>query len=69
MPVILDREARDRWLDPTLDDTRALESLVHAPAPRLEAYRVSTLVNSARNDSPDLIRPAEGALRLVPRPD
>jgi len=68
MPVILGADARERWLDPRLDDPEVLEPLLREPA-ELESYRVSTLVNSARNDSPDCIRPAEGPLRLVPRPD
>jgi len=68
MPVILGAEARERWLDPKLDDPEVLEPLLRDPA-ALESYRVSTLVNSARNDSPDCIRPAEGPLRLVPRGD
>ena len=70
MPVILGREARDRWLDPTLDDPSALEALIRAPlGEALEGYRVSTLVNAARHDAPDCIRPAEGTLRLIPRPE
>jgi putative SOS response-associated peptidase YedK len=69
MPVIFGPQARERWLDPSLDDPALLETLLREPGGRLESYRVSTLVNSARNDSPECIRPAEGPLRLVPRAD
>jgi putative SOS response-associated peptidase YedK len=67
MPVILG-EGRDRWLDPKLDDPRALEEVLREPA-ALESWRVSSLVNSGRNDSADCIRPADAPLRLVPRDD
>jgi len=69
MPVILGPQARDRWLDPTLREVDALEALLREPVGALESWRVSTLVNSGKNDSPDCIRPAEGPLRLVPRAD
>jgi len=73
MPVILPRSALDRWLDDSVEDPAVLEALLHIPNEPLESYRVSTLVNSGRNDSPDCIRPeadvAERTLRLVPRRD
>ena len=57
MPVILDRDAAARWLDQTLDDPMAL--LVPFPDEALEIFPVSARVNSPRNDSADLIEPAE----------
>ncbi|HEX7409135.1 MAG TPA: SOS response-associated peptidase [Candidatus Binatia bacterium] len=56
MPVILPAAARDRWLDPSAgeDDLRAL--LVPLPSEELEAYEVSTFVNSPRNDAPECVR-------------
>jgi len=59
MPVILPRGAPDRWLDPTVGEAALRECLVPLPAEDLEAYEVSTLVNSPRNDSPECTRPAE----------
>lgn len=57
MPVILDRDAAARWLDPELDDPAAL--LVPYPDDALELFPVSARVNSPRNDAADLIEPAE----------
>jgi putative SOS response-associated peptidase YedK len=56
MPVILPAAGRDRWLDPSAgeDDLRAL--LVPLPSEELEAYEVSTFVNSPRNDAPECVR-------------
>jgi putative SOS response-associated peptidase YedK len=60
MPVILDAGAAARWLDPTLDDPRALGRLL-APYPdeALECWAVSARVNSPRNDGPDLLEPLD----------
>lgn len=58
MPVILPRELEGAWLDPALTDAAALEKfLAPYPPDRMEAYRVSTLVNSAKNDKPECIEP------------
>jgi putative SOS response-associated peptidase YedK len=60
MPVILDDQAVDLWLDPAMKDfARALELLVPCPDDTLSAYCVSSLVNNVRNDGPDLIVPAD----------
>lgn len=58
MPVIIDPERYDLWLEPGMADVGALESLL-APAPddALEAHPVSTLVNSPRNEGPELVEP------------
>jgi putative SOS response-associated peptidase YedK len=61
MPVILDRQAWPVWLDTVRTDPgELLGLLVPSPADELEAYPVSTLVNSVRNDGPELVRPLEG---------
>jgi putative SOS response-associated peptidase YedK len=66
MPIILDADDCLRWLDRGADPL-ALQSLLRPfPSEGMEAYPVSTLVNSARNDSPDCIRPVGAKLRLVP---
>ena len=56
MPVILPREMEEFWLDGSVDDPDALGSVL-APFPddSLETYEVSTLVNSAANDVPEVI--------------
>ncbi len=64
MPVILDGDAIDQWLDPAIEDTAALETLLRPfDADKMTAYPVSTLVNSPRHESPDCIEPAEAAPR------
>lgn len=70
MPVILPRGAWADWLDPRPRDPGELRALLE---PRddlaLDAYPVSTLVNSVRNDGPELIAPAdapEPPLTLLP---
>jgi len=57
MPVILPASAHDRWLDPKA----AAEDLLPLLRPYgegIEAYPVSTRVNSPRNDLPECIEPA-----------
>lgn len=62
MPVLLPPSAWDAWLDPTNDDLDSLgQLLVPAPSELLVAHPVSTRVNSARNDDPSLVEPAEPA--------
>jgi len=56
MPVILNKEGRYKWLDPDLKDTSELkESLVPYPPEEMEAYEISTFVNSPKNNSPECI--------------
>ena len=56
MPVILPREMEEFWLDKSLEDSGALGGLlVPDPGGAMEAYEVSTLVNSAANDGPEVI--------------
>ena len=60
MPVMLDRAVERRWLDRTLTDgPAALNLLQPAPPERYEAYAVSSLVSSARNEGPALIERAD----------
>lgn len=59
MPVMLPRDGWDRWLDPNEDDDGWLRSLLAPRLPEELAVReVSTRVNNARNEGPDLIDPA-----------
>jgi putative SOS response-associated peptidase YedK len=58
MPVILHPEEYDLWLDRETTDPGKLKHLYQPyPADLMEMYPVSPLVNSPRNDSPDLIKP------------
>lgn len=56
MPVVLDPSCWQDWLDPELTDREAIRQIAR-PLPRglLEAYPVSTTVNSVRNNAPELI--------------
>jgi putative SOS response-associated peptidase YedK len=58
MPVILHPGEFRLWLDPEISDPAKLGHLYLPFSPALmEMYPVSPLVNSPRNDSPDLIKP------------
>ena len=60
MPVILSPAEFAPWLDPALTaPEQLLPMLDQYPADEMTAYPVSTLVNSVRNDSPELIIPSE----------
>ena len=59
MPVILPRELESLWLDHDIQDPAALgDILTPYPAKAMEAYEVSTLVNSPANDGPEVVVPA-----------
>ena len=58
MPAILNPEAYDIWLDKNTGDPQKLLSLlIPYNSKEMEAYEVSLLVNSPKNNSPDLIKP------------
>jgi putative SOS response-associated peptidase YedK len=58
MPLTISKEDWDRWLDP---DAPIDEGLLrgHGDLDRIEIREVSRLVNSVRNNGPELIEPAE----------
>lgn len=59
MPCLLRPQDEEKWLDPDLRDaTKLLPVLAPYPAKEMEAYEVSTLVNSPRNDSPECVKQA-----------
>jgi putative SOS response-associated peptidase YedK len=58
MPVILSNDAYTQWLDSSPKQPSSLQQLlVPYPAARMEAYPVSTLVNSPAYDHPECIAP------------
>jgi len=58
MPLLVEPERYSAWLDPAQDDPDGLRGLLVPAAPgRLEAYPVSTEVNSVRNNGPELVEP------------
>ena len=57
MPIVLEPESEEAWLEPELEDVAALRKLlVPVPAEALTAVAVSLRVNSPANDGADLIR-------------
>jgi putative SOS response-associated peptidase YedK len=60
MPVIMPAENYEEWLNPENQDKDRLQELIKPiSGERLVAYPVSTQVNNARNDNPDLIERAD----------
>ncbi len=58
MPLLVEKARYAAWLDPTASDPEGLLSLLVPAAPgRLEAYPVSTGVNSVKNNGPELVEP------------
>jgi putative SOS response-associated peptidase YedK len=58
MPVIFRPEEEEAWLDPRLQDTEYLKSLLKLyPEKEMIATPVSTVVNSPVNDTPECIAP------------
>ena len=58
MPMLVERDRWEAWLDPERTATDDLTDLLVPAAPgRLEAYPVSTAVNAVRNNGPELVEP------------
>ena len=58
MPVILDEETQQVWLNHSNEETGHLSGLLKPfPAASMTAYGVSPSVNNVRNEGPDLIVP------------
>jgi putative SOS response-associated peptidase YedK len=56
MPLLVEPDRYDAWLDPTVSDVDELKRLLVPAAPgRLEAYPVGTQVNNVRNNGPELL--------------
>ena len=56
MPVILNREDEKKWLGTPGEDT-LVDLLRPYPAELMTAYPVSKLVNSPKNDVPEILQP------------
>lgn len=57
MPVIVEKDDWDGWLDPEADRSYLLGLLKPASRGLIEAWRVSDLVNKVSNQGPELIDP------------
>ncbi len=60
MPVILDRNDYNLWLDPSFGEIGSLQTLLKPyPAVEMKIYPVSSLVNSPKNDSAECRQPID----------
>ena len=58
MPVILNDEEINIWLNPEIRDFSQLHNLLDSyPDKEMEIHQVSMLVNNGRNDSPACVQP------------
>jgi putative SOS response-associated peptidase YedK len=57
MPVIVRPEFYDAWLDPVTSEDSLGGVLAHPRNDELTAYRVSSVVNNARNETADCVAP------------
>ncbi|MEM1069937.1 MAG: SOS response-associated peptidase [Planctomycetota bacterium] len=58
MPVFLEPENHDRWLDPGMRDTEALKALLRpAPTDSLKTTAISRHVNNPRHEDPTCVVP------------
>ncbi|WP_338471972.1 SOS response-associated peptidase [Niallia sp. XMNu-256] len=56
MPAILEKEHEQLWLDPRVQDPDLLGECLHPyPTQQMEAYKVSNIVNSPKNNHPQCI--------------
>lgn len=63
MPVILNHEAEQVWLDTCISDIKELKPLlVPYPSDEMKLYEVSTMVNSPKNDTSECIVPEKNTL-------
>jgi putative SOS response-associated peptidase YedK len=59
MPVILDRDSFEVWLDPEADPGHVRSLLAAASVDALRMWPVSTAVNRVETDGPELLRPID----------
>ena len=58
MPVILSEDAAQKWIACKPETVpECLDILKPFPAEQMEAYEVSPMVNTAKIDSPECVRP------------
>ena len=57
MPVMLTRSEEQMWLQDTTTESELLSFLNPYPSESMSYYKVSSKVNSVRNNSPDIIKP------------
>ena len=55
MPVILPKDNREIWLNSESNEAELKELLVPYDSTKMDSYRVSDVVNNARNEVPECI--------------
>jgi putative SOS response-associated peptidase YedK len=70
MPVIYDKEMGRQWLEESFGGQPMILAAVLQPLPSelMEAYEVSTLVNSPENDTAECIQPVSSIQPVKPQP-
>jgi len=62
MPVILDRSSESVWLDPTVRERAVLEKMLQpCLSSSMDSVEVSALVNSPKNNTPEVLLPRKGS--------
>jgi putative SOS response-associated peptidase YedK len=62
MPLILGRSQEDAWLDPEIQDQKTLQEFFKpCPSSWLTAVEISPLVNSPKNNTPEVLQPIVAA--------
>ncbi len=60
MPVIIPEDKQDLWLDPTIQEKKTLLSLLKSfDSKDMDFCDVSPMVNSPKNNSPEIIKPVK----------
>lgn len=62
MPIILEKEDEDRWLDPNLSDEEIKGLMKPYPAEKMTAYPVSKTFRSMNPKDKNVIKPVQGDL-------
>ena len=58
MPVILERDLEDAWLDPDLVDVQRISQMLKPyPSERMEEWRVGDAARHPKNDDPEVMKP------------
>jgi putative SOS response-associated peptidase YedK len=57
MPVIVDPKDYNRWLDPNIPGSEVVDILKPFQPDEMEAYPITTAVNSPKHDGPELLEP------------
>jgi putative SOS response-associated peptidase YedK len=64
MPVILDRDGEELWLDPDVVEVERLQAVLRPfPARQMQAWPVATAVNNPHRDSAELTAPLDAERR------